>query len=252
MEIKRFLTFLLVGLLLILGASACTRNLAPNNANTAVPGGEEQGATEPAEPGATSDVMEQIWQLATQTALAQQGGQAPAQETPAPGEGEATSETPGEGEETGAPPAEGEATAIPPEEAQPPAESSTDTPAPTLIVVPTATPGLPRTYTLQSGEFPYCIARRFNVNPVELLNASGLSVNSRPGAGTTLTIPQSGNPFPGDRTLRAHPTTHTVQSGENIYEIACYFGDVSPEAIAFANNLTAPYNLQAGQQLQIP
>jgi LysM repeat protein len=120
------------------------------------------------------------------------------------------------------------------------------------VVVPTSTPGIPATYTLKSGEFPYCIARRFNVNPVELLNLSGLGQNSRPAAGTTLTIPQTGNPFPGDRTLRAHPTTYTIQSGDSIYEIACLFGDVSPEAIAYANSLAAPYDLSAGQTLQIP
>ena len=55
-------------------------------------------------------------------------------------------------------------------------------------------------------------------------------------------IPQNGSGFPGDRTLRAHPTTYTVQSGDTIYSIACLFGDVDPEAIAFVNNLTKPLN----------
>ena len=37
-------------------------------------------------------------------------------------------------------------------------------------------PGVrPPTYTLQNGEFPYCIARRFNVDPDALLSASGLT-----------------------------------------------------------------------------
>ena len=52
------------------------------------------------------------------------------------------------------------------------------TPAPVttpLVVVATATPGRPASYTLMQGEFPYCIARRFNVNQSELLTLNGLS-----------------------------------------------------------------------------
>ena len=44
-----------------------------------------------------------------------------------------------------------------------------------VIIVATPTPGHPSSYTLQSGEFPYCIARRFNVDPNDLLAANGLS-----------------------------------------------------------------------------
>ena len=40
--------------------------------------------------------------------------------------------------------------------------------------IPTVTPGLPTTYKLQKGEFVYCIARRFNVNPAALLSLNGL------------------------------------------------------------------------------
>jgi LysM repeat protein len=116
----------------------------------------------------------------------------------------------------------------------------------------TATPGIPSSYTLQTGEFPYCIARRFNVNPFELLSINGLSTSSLVRGGTTLRIPKTGNHFPGERALMAHPTTYTVKSGQNIYEIACAFGDVSPDMIALANGLKEPYTLTAGQNLFIP
>jgi hypothetical protein len=46
---------------------------------------------------------------------------------------------------------------------------ATNTPMPgttPVIIVPTATPGRPATYSLKEGEFPYCIARRFNVDQV--------------------------------------------------------------------------------------
>lgn len=124
---------------------------------------------------------------------------------------------------------------------------------------PTATnipPGSrPSTYTLQSGEFPYCIARRFNVDPDELLAASGLTSAqaNNLSAGKVLTIPQTGNPFPGNRMLHNHPDTYTVDfSSETIYGVACYYGDIAPEVIAQANGLSANAALTAGQKLTIP
>ncbi len=125
------------------------------------------------------------------------------------------------------------------------------TPTSTKIVYPTPTPGKPATYAIQAGEFPYCIARRFNVDPVALLNASGLNINSRPSIGYTLTIPQSGS-FPGDRALKAHPTTYTVVAGDTIGKIACAFGDADPNTIYAANGLTPGAALTSGQVLQIP
>jgi LysM repeat protein len=67
-----------------------------------------------------------------------------------------------------------------------------------------------------------------------------------------LKIPQTGNPFPAGRSLRAHPTNYTVSSGDTIYSIACLFGAVDPYAIATANGLSSPYTLTAGQSLYIP
>jgi LysM repeat protein len=124
---------------------------------------------------------------------------------------------------------------------------------------PTATnipPGSrPSTYTLQSGEFPWCIARRFNVDPNELLAASGLTIGQANSlsTGTVLTIPQSGKPFPENRMLHNHPDTYTVDfSSETIYGVACYYGDIDPAVIAQANGLSVSADLTAGQKLTIP
>ena len=125
--------------------------------------------------------------------------------------------------------------------------------------VPTATPGSssgpkPGTYVLKKGEFPYCIARRFNVDPDQLLSASGLSSTAANSlsAGTVLTIPQSGS-FPGSRALAAHPTNYTVTSSdETVYGVACRFGDVDPSSIAQANGISVDASLTAGQTLSIP
>jgi LysM repeat protein len=123
------------------------------------------------------------------------------------------------------------------------------TPSPT-ITVPT---GRPATYTLQSGEFPYCIARRFNVNPDDLLSLNGLARGDVYLPGITLRIPQSGS-WPGDRALHHHPDTYTVSGAgdDTIYGVACYYGDVFPEAIAKANNLPLSASLSFGQRLVIP
>lgn len=110
----------------------------------------------------------------------------------------------------------------------------------------------PATYTLQKGEFPFCIARRFNVDPDAMLRASGLTRPDVYYPGLNLTIPQSGS-FPGSRMLATHPTTYTVASAqETLYSIACKFGDVDPAAIASANGIAVSAKLTAGQQLQIP
>ncbi|GAB4401088.1 MAG: hypothetical protein OHK003_27300 [Anaerolineales bacterium] len=133
-----------------------------------------------------------------------------------------------------------------------------DTPIPAATSVPATSvpPGSrPASYTLQAGEFPYCIARRFNVDPDALLQASGLTsaqANSLV-AGTVLTIPQSAGPFPGSRALRAHPAAYTVaSSSETVYSVACLYGDVDPNAIASANSISAASKLTVGQTLQIP
>jgi LysM repeat protein len=114
-------------------------------------------------------------------------------------------------------------------------------------------PGVrPATYTLQSGEFPYCLARRFDVNPDDLLSINGLSSGNLFMPGVTLKIPQTGN-FPADRALAAHPTTYTVSSSdETIFGVACRYGDVDPALLASTNGLTTSADLTVGQQLKIP
>jgi LysM repeat protein len=124
---------------------------------------------------------------------------------------------------------------------------------PTFVAVPSATPGIPSKYVLQAGEWPYCIARRFNIEPGAMLDANGLSVNSRPAAGTELNIPAGTSGWSsGSRALIDHPAIYTVKPGDTIYSIACDFGDADPNAIIAANHLTAPYDLTLGTTIQVP
>jgi hypothetical protein len=50
------------------------------------------------------------------------------------------------------------------------------------------------------------------VNQYELLNINGLTLNSKPQVGFTLKIPQTGNNFSGDISLKDHPTNYTVNA----------------------------------------
>ena len=136
----------------------------------------------------------------------------------------------------------------------PPTGVATDTPLPgttPVIVVATATPGHPGTYVLHAGEFPYCIARRFNVDPNDLLSLNGLSNGEIVQPGLTLSIPVSGS-FPGTRALQSHPAKYTVAVDDTFYKIACTFGDVDPSAIASANGLSVDTPLVTGTVLNIP
>jgi len=111
----------------------------------------------------------------------------------------------------------------------------------------------PASYTLQQGEFVYCIARRFNVDPDETLSINGLADSQTIYPGLVIKIPQTGNPFPGNRMLKNHPASYTVsQADESVYSVACAFGDVDPAAIAQANGISVGATLNVGQVLNIP
>jgi len=125
-----------------------------------------------------------------------------------------------------------------------------NTPAP-VIVFASPTPGHPASYTLHSGEFAYCIARRFDVNPGALMSLNGLSSGEILQPGMTLNIPTSGS-FPGTRALQVHPVQYTVAVNDTFYTIACAFGDVDPAAIAAANGMAITAPLTTGQILNIP
>lgn len=235
MNIKR--TCVVVALILLLaGLAACTRSLTPSDKATQT--SPEDVASEEVTPAAGTEVMGQLFLLATQTAMAQQG--ISVEELPEVSTEEAPIEVAPDITETA------------PVEGQEQDTTTAPTPKPTKVAVPTATPGKPDTYTLQQGEFPFCIARRFDVNPHELLRVSGIAPNTTLQPGTELKFPQTDRTYPGNRTLREHPTTYTVKSGDTIHSIACLFGDVAPDAIAYANGLQPPYELSLGMELHIP
>jgi hypothetical protein len=125
-----------------------------------------------------------------------------------------------------------------------------------VVVGPSLTPlppGVrPTTYILQKDEFPFCIARRFNVDPADLV----YDKNAIYYVGLALNIPQNSS-WPssaGPRALRNHPGTYTVtgDSDNTVNGVACKYGDVDPAAIAQNNGISVSASLSIGQQIKIP
>jgi hypothetical protein len=134
------------------------------------------------------------------------------------------------------------------------APSPTNTPTPTTTPAPITELPVPATYTLHEGEWPYCLARRFDINPDELLAANGLNQNNANSlsVGTRITIPTDAGSFGGERSLRPHPASYVASGADTLYSIACAFGDVWPEHIAQANGLDLDEALPGGMNLHIP
>jgi LysM repeat protein len=140
---------------------------------------------------------------------------------------------------------------------------TTGTPAPGVtLVAATKTPTGPTTYVVQTGDWVYSIARKFNVDPYAIINLNNLAYPYSLSVGQSLKIPGGGStPAPitstpgGPTVTPGGPTatgqTYVVQEGEWVYSIARKFG-VDPQAIIDANNLQPPYVLHPGDTLIIP
>lgn len=135
------------------------------------------------------------------------------------------------------------------------APSATTVPTATTTPAPISDQSVPSSYTLHLGEHPFCLARRFNIDPAAILSANNLTEEqaSNLSVGATLAIPVAEvGSFGSDRSLRSHPTTYTTSGTDTLYSIACTFGDVWPENIAEANGLDIDDDLQGGVSLHIP
>ena len=134
------------------------------------------------------------------------------------------------------------------------------------VVEPTSTPvpaaseeteviteyAVPDSYTLHQGEFVFCLARRFNILPEDIMTYNGIASGTIFYPGETITIPASARAYVGNRALQYHPASYTVVYGDTPYSIACLYGDVDPRAIAAANDIDINQALTPGTVLQIP
>ena len=104
---------------------------------------------------------------------------------------------------------------------------------------------LENTYTVQSGDTLYSIARRFNLT-VDALKALNNLTSNNLSVGQVLIISEDNDikPDPSDAIV------YTVKSGDTLYKIANEYG-VTVDEIITANNLKST-TLQIGQKLVIP
>lgn len=216
--------FLTAMLLVVFVLAGCTRS-----ASTPPPSEEESAPSgSQSETQATMDAVRSA--ILTQTAQALEGGAATATPTVEPTSEAAATATPAEAEET----------------------ESTEAQAEFVE------------YTVQPGDWIFKIARDYGIDPQAIIDANDLAAPNSLEVGMVLKIPVSGvaqatateAPDEGevsedDATSVAGTTTHVVQPGEWIWQIARVYG-VDPQDIIDANNLTSPATIYPGQELIIP
>ncbi|MGD8732326.1 MAG: LysM peptidoglycan-binding domain-containing protein [Anaerolineales bacterium] len=120
-------------------------------------------------------------------------------------------------------------------------------------------------YTVQPGDWIFKIAREYGIDPQEIIDANDLASPNSLEVGMVIQIPTSVTATPedteepeaeeevdeGDATSVSGTTTHVVQPGEWIWQIARVYG-VDPQEIIDINNLTSPATIYPGQELIIP
>ncbi|MFQ5563440.1 MAG: peptidoglycan DD-metalloendopeptidase family protein [Parvularculaceae bacterium] len=106
---------------------------------------------------------------------------------------------------------------------------------------------------VQPGDTVYAIARRFGVSPQAIIAENRLGPPFALAIGQTLRLPDAAPVQQAAPTRRivARDALYTVQAGDTLFSIARANG-VTVQAVAQANRLYPPYDLQIGRQLLIP
>jgi murein DD-endopeptidase MepM/ murein hydrolase activator NlpD len=139
----------------------------------------------------------------------------------------------------------------------PPPVNTPGSPATQATPLPPAAPG---TYTVQQGDIPASIARRFGISVDALLAANQITDPRRlqigqqliiPPAGATMTTPVPATNQPVVSAAAGTEGTYTVQRGDIPASIARRFG-ITANMLLAANSINDPTRLQIGQILLIP
>lgn len=113
----------------------------------------------------------------------------------------------------------------------------------------------PVTHIIKPGENLFRIALTYGVDMNELARANNIANPTRIFSGQTLVIPNltavTTNPASATNPLvTAPPTTHIIQRGETLREIAIKYG-ISVEQLLQSNSISNPNLIYAGQTLSI-
>jgi len=130
--------------------------------------------------------------------------------------------------------------------------------APTIAPTPATLAPEPRYHVIQYGDSLGTIATRYNMTLRQVMDLNGITNPNLIYAGQRLIVtPDAASAAAATTTsdlpvsIVASGTTHTVQSGERLSQIAQLYG-VSWLAIAELNNISDPNLIEAGQELAIP
>lgn len=103
-------------------------------------------------------------------------------------------------------------------------------------------------HTVQAGETLWALAQRFGTTVDALARANGISNPNLVIAGTTIKIASANG---AGASTAAGASSHTVQAGETLSDIAVRFG-VSVAALARANGISNPNFVVTGTSLSVP
>jgi murein DD-endopeptidase MepM/ murein hydrolase activator NlpD len=107
--------------------------------------------------------------------------------------------------------------------------------------------------TVKRGQTLYSIARNYNVPVTELARVNNITIRHAVRVGESLQVPgqYQAASAPAPRPSLGGGTAHMVRSGETLFSIGRAY-NVSPFAIAEANNLPRNHAVKTGEQLRIP
>ncbi|MBI5960605.1 MAG: LysM peptidoglycan-binding domain-containing protein [Chloroflexi bacterium] len=141
-------------------------------------------------------------------------------------------------------------------------------PLPTFTPVPTQAGGgsipVSGTYTVQSGDTMFALARRFNTTVATLAQLNNILNPNLIMPGQTLRVPGAGQPpvtptpvapsatkIPTAVPPVTRPGTHVVQPGENLFRISLRY-NLTWDVLARANGIFNPNFIFPGQVLVVP
>lgn len=120
----------------------------------------------------------------------------------------------------------------------------------TLCLALLATPAHADDHVVQPGDTVWDLAKRHGVSVSAIATANGLSDPSYIRIGARLTIPSPATPAP-TASAPATSTTHTVQAGDTLWDLAHRHG-TTVDALAALNAIANPALIRIGQHLLIP
>lgn len=113
-------------------------------------------------------------------------------------------------------------------------------------------------HIVQYGEYPYLIARKYNISPNDLLEWNGLSEHSKLDYGDKLWLINPNQEVKKENISEKETSKmpipldfiHEVKYGENIYSIAQKYG-IKPNDLLKWNNLTLYSKIDKGMKLRL-